>query len=76
MLTNDELAAIVTALSSISTSYGREQHQRLVEKINSVALPAYEEEFRHKTNRVLIDYSPWDGIEYLQPKLQLLERRR
>ncbi|RAV21476.1 helix-turn-helix transcriptional regulator [Paenibacillus contaminans] len=73
MLTNDELAAIVTALRSISTSYGKEQHQRLVEKINSVVLPAHEEEFQHKTNRVLIDYSPWDGIEHLRPKLQLLD---
>ncbi|QDQ02251.1 YafY family transcriptional regulator [Lysinibacillus fusiformis] len=73
ILTNDELAAIVTALRSISTSYGKEQHQRLVEKINSVVLPAHEEEFQHKTNRVLIDYSPWDGNEHLRPKLQLLE---
>ncbi|MDR0269782.1 YafY family protein [Paenibacillus sp.] len=73
MLTNDELAAIVTALRSISTSYGKEQHQRLVEKINSVVLPAYEEEFQQKTNRVLIDYSPWDGMEHLRSKLQLLD---
>lgn len=73
MLTNDELAAIVTALRSVSTSYGKEQHQRLVEKINSVVLPAHEKEFQHKTNRVLIDYAPWDGIEHLRPKLQLLD---
>ncbi|MDA2396385.1 YafY family protein [Bacillus cereus] len=73
ILTNDELAAIVTALRSISTSYGREQHQRLVEKIHSIVLPTHEEEFQHKTNRILIDYSPWDGIEYLRPKLELLE---
>jgi predicted DNA-binding transcriptional regulator YafY len=73
ILTNDELASIVTALRSISTSYGKEQHQLLVEKINSVVLPAHEEEFQHKTNRVLIDYSPWDGIEHLRPKLQLLD---
>jgi len=72
ILTNDELAAIVTALRSISTSYGKEQNQRLVEKINSVILPTHAEEFRHKTNRVLIDYSPWDGMEHLRPKLQLL----
>ncbi|MED0952193.1 YafY family protein [Bacillus mobilis] len=73
ILTNDELAAIVTALRSISTSYDREQHQRLVEKIHSIILPSYEEEFQNKTNRVLIDYSPWDGIEYLRPKLKLLD---
>ncbi|WP_072332970.1 MULTISPECIES: YafY family protein [unclassified Paenibacillus] len=72
VMTNDELAAIVTALRSISTSYGGEQHMQLMEKINSVVPPAYLEEFQHKTSRVLIDYSPWDGNEWLQPQLQLL----
>lgn len=73
VLTNDELAAIVTALRSISTSYGNEQHLSLVEKINSVVPDSYSEEFQHKTSRVLIDFSPWDGIEKLQSKLQLLK---
>ncbi|MDM5232813.1 helix-turn-helix transcriptional regulator [Lysinibacillus pakistanensis] len=73
ILTNDELATIVTALRSISTSYSKEQHQRLVEKINSVVLPEHEEEFQHKTNRVLIDYSPWGGNKHLRAKLILLD---
>lgn len=73
ILTNDELATIVTALRSISTSYSKEQHQRLVEKINSVVLPEHEEEFQHKTNRVLIDYSPWGGSKHLRAKLILLD---
>ncbi|SFF26334.1 Predicted DNA-binding transcriptional regulator YafY, contains an HTH and WYL domains [Paenibacillus algorifonticola] len=73
VLTNDELAAIFTALRSISTSYGNEQHRHLMEKINSVVPPQYSEEFQHKTSRVLIDYSPWDGNERLRPKLQLLK---
>ncbi|MCU6712602.1 YafY family transcriptional regulator [Paenibacillus sp. J5C_2022] len=73
IMTNDELAAIVTALRSISTSYGNEQHRQLMEKINSVVPPAYSEEFQQKTNRVLVDLSPWDGNERLQPKLQLLK---
>lgn len=73
VMTNDELAAIVTALRSISTSYGNEQHQQLVEKINSVVPPAYSEQFRQMTSRVLVDLSPWDGNEKLQPKLQLLK---
>ncbi|KAB8125813.1 YafY family transcriptional regulator [Gracilibacillus oryzae] len=73
ILTNDELASIVTALRSISTSYGKEEHQRLVEKINSVVLPAHTADFQQKTSRVLIDYSPWDGAERLRPKLQLID---
>jgi len=73
VLTDDELATIVTALRSISTSYGNERHANLVEKINSVVRPDYSEQFQHKTSGVLIDYSPWDGNDRLQPKLQLLK---
>ncbi|MDL4839462.1 helix-turn-helix transcriptional regulator [Aquibacillus rhizosphaerae] len=73
ILTNDELASIVSALRSISTSYGKEKHQRLVDKINSVVLPAHTEDFQQKTNRILIDYSPWDGMDRLRSKLQLLD---
>jgi predicted DNA-binding transcriptional regulator YafY len=73
VLTNDELAAIVIALRSISTSYGNEKNLHLMEKINSVVPPTYAEEFQHKASRVLFDYSPWDGNEKLQPKLQLLK---
>ncbi|WP_240418884.1 helix-turn-helix transcriptional regulator [Paenibacillus periandrae] len=74
ILTNDELAAIITALRSISSSYGNEKHQRLMEKIHSVVPPADSEAFQDKSSRVLIDYSPWDGNEQLRPKLQLLEK--
>lgn len=74
MLTNDELAAIVTALRSVSTSYGNEQHQRLMEKLHSVVPPADSEAFEHKSSRVLIDYSPWDGNERLRPKLLRIEK--
>ncbi len=73
VLTNDELADIVTALRSISTSYGNEQQLRLMEKINSIVPPSRSEEFEQMTSRVLIDYSPWDGNDKLQPKLQLLK---
>nr|WP_306812789.1 YafY family protein [Paenibacillus soyae] len=73
VLTNDELAAIFTALRSISTSYGNKHHQGLMDKINSVVPPAYSDEFQQKTSRVLIDYSPWDGNDTLRPKLQLLK---
>ncbi|MCM3749471.1 YafY family transcriptional regulator [Paenibacillus pasadenensis] len=73
VLTNDELAAIFTALQSISTSYGNEQNLQLMEKINSVVPASYFEDFQHKANRVLIDYSPWDGNERLRPKLLLVK---
>ncbi|WP_188888827.1 helix-turn-helix transcriptional regulator [Paenibacillus radicis (ex Gao et al. 2016)] len=73
VLTNDELAAIVTALQSISTSYGNEQNLQLMEKINSVVPSSSSEDFRDKTNRVLVDHSPWDGNERLRPKLLLLK---
>lgn len=74
LLTNDELATIVTALRSISTSYEKEQHQQLMEKMNSVVLPNEMETFQDKTNRVFIDYSPWDNSVILQSKLESLEK--
>ncbi|MFD0674714.1 helix-turn-helix transcriptional regulator [Cohnella sp. GCM10027633] len=69
VMTSEELAAIATALRSISTSYGSEPNSRLLEKINSVVPPEYAEQFQDMANRVLIDLSPWDGNERLRPKL-------
>ncbi|MFD0589428.1 helix-turn-helix transcriptional regulator [Paenibacillus sp. GCM10027627] len=73
VLTSDELAAIVTALQSISTSYDSEPFRGLVEKMNSVVPTSEADHFRHKANGVLIDFSPWDGNEKLKPKLILLK---
>ncbi|MFC6333544.1 helix-turn-helix transcriptional regulator [Paenibacillus septentrionalis] len=74
VLTSDELASIVTALRSISTSYENKKHQELMEKLHSVVSPAEIEVFQHKSSQVLIDYSPWDGHEQLRSKVQLLEK--
>lgn len=74
MLTEDELASIVTALRSISTSYEKEQHQQLMEKMHSIVLPNETKAFQNKTNRVLIDYSPWDNSKKLQLKLEGIEK--
>ncbi|WP_339233963.1 YafY family protein [Oceanobacillus sp. FSL W7-1281] len=74
LLTNDELATIVTALRSISTSYEKVQHQQLMEKMNSVIHPVDAEAFQSKTSRVLIDYSPWDNNTHLQEKLKRIEQ--
>ncbi|MFD1451087.1 helix-turn-helix transcriptional regulator [Oceanobacillus sojae] len=74
LLTNDELAAIVTALRSISTSYEKAQHQQLMEKMNSVVHPVDAKAFQSKTSRVLIDYSPWDNSARLQEKLERIEK--
>ncbi|GAA0336848.1 YafY family protein [Oceanobacillus oncorhynchi subsp. oncorhynchi] len=74
LLTNDELATIVTALRSISTSYEKVQHQQLMEKMNSVVHPGDAEAFQSKTSRVLIDYSPWDNSVHLQEKLKCIEK--
>ncbi|WP_152655227.1 YafY family protein [Oceanobacillus sp. CFH 90083] len=74
LLTNDELAAIVTALRSISTSYEKEQYQQLMEKMNSVVRSSDAEAFQNKTSRVLIDYAPWDKSKSLQVKLESIEK--
>src|SRR5690606_33768195 len=72
MLTNNELAAIVTALRSMSTSYNSHSNELLVEKINSIVPPASAEEFQLKANQVLVDLSPWGKPGYLEQKLRLL----
>ncbi|WP_080873307.1 helix-turn-helix transcriptional regulator [Oceanobacillus timonensis] len=74
LLTNDELAEIVTALRSLSTSYEKVQHQQLMEKMNSIVPPNDVEVFQSKTSRVLIDYSPWDHSTRLQEKLKCIEK--
>ncbi len=74
LLTNNELAAIVTALQSISTSDSSQNHQMLVEKINSI-IPAYQsEQFHMKTKQFIVDFSSWDEHGHLKEKLAMLKR--
>lgn len=73
VLTDDELAAIVTSLRSMATPFNSGSNELLVEKINSIVPPARTEEFQLKTSQILIDLSPWDRAGHLERKLRLLK---
>ncbi|XEC93775.1 helix-turn-helix transcriptional regulator [Paenibacillus tarimensis] len=74
LLTNDELAALVTALRSISTSYDSDSNQMLMEKLTSIVPASRADEFRFKSNQVLVDLSPWGGQAQLEQKFKLVKQ--
>jgi len=75
VLTNDEFAAIVTALRSLSTAYSKQAHSHLVEKISSILPESDSMEFQAKTSQLIIDHAPWGGQQHLdQEKQQLLRQ--
>ncbi|SFG92863.1 Predicted DNA-binding transcriptional regulator YafY, contains an HTH and WYL domains [Desulfotomaculum arcticum] len=74
VLTNNELAAIVTALKSVSTSYAGFNNQILLEKLKSTVPPAHLESFNLMTQQVLIDLSPWGNDSGLKEKNTLLKQ--
>ena len=73
VMSNDELAAIVTALRSVSSSFQDKDNQLLVEKINSIIPPAYSDQFSRKTQQFIVDFSPWGASSQLEHKLNLLK---
>ncbi|GAA3412552.1 YafY family protein [Paenibacillus hodogayensis] len=74
LLTNNDLAAIVTALQSVSTSYGGQDNRMLLEKINSVIPASESDEFDFKTKQFIVDFSPWGDIGQMEEKLACLKQ--
>lgn len=74
VLTHDELASIVTALQSISTSHHSTATQLLLEKISSVIPASDTEEFRLKTKQFIVDYSAWGEHKGLEEKISLIKQ--
>ncbi|MCR8644677.1 YafY family transcriptional regulator [Paenibacillus sp. N1-5-1-14] len=72
LLTNDELAAIVTALQSVSTTHPSRGNQVLLEKMNSFIPEAHAEAFHFKTKQLFIDFSPWGHTPWLEDAITLL----
>ncbi|MCY9763912.1 YafY family transcriptional regulator [Paenibacillus alvei] len=73
LLTNDELAAIVTALQSISSSHPSSDNELLVEKLSSIVPPADSAQFQLKTQQFLVDFSPWGSNGVQEQKLLRLK---
>lgn len=73
LLTNDELAAIVTALQSVSSSHPSSDNELLVEKLSSIIPPADSAQFQLKTQQFLVDFSPWGSNGVQEQKLLRLK---
>lgn len=67
VLSQQELATIITALNSVSTSKVFDNTVVLAEKLKSVVSPGRLEELNSRTQQVLVDYSPWGGEMRHQP---------
>ncbi|EAU0476200.1 MULTISPECIES: helix-turn-helix transcriptional regulator [unclassified Paenibacillus] len=74
VLTDKDLASIVTALRSVSTSHTNVARDLLMEKLSSIVPEAKNEDFQANTSRFIVDYSMWTHPEALQIKLQLIEQ--
>lgn len=74
LLTNNELAAIVSALKSINATYSDVEHQILLQKLQSTVPQSHWESFNSKIQQIFIDLSPW-GIDSKQKeKMEQLKR--
>ncbi|NKQ19939.1 helix-turn-helix transcriptional regulator [Brevibacillus laterosporus] len=74
LLTNNELATIVTSLQSLSTMDKSESHQFLVEKITSIIPHSQKEQFHWKTQQFLVDLSPWGQNERLEESILIIRQ--
>ncbi|WP_440116108.1 helix-turn-helix transcriptional regulator [Paenibacillus sp. QZ-Y1] len=74
ILTDKDLASIVTALRSVSTSHANVALDLLMEKLSSIVPKAKNGDFQANTNRFIVDYSMWIHPESLQIKLQTIEQ--
>jgi predicted DNA-binding transcriptional regulator YafY len=72
VLTSNELAAIVTALQSVSTTHYTLQNKLLLEKMNSIVPAADSEQFQFRTQQFIVDLSPWGRQGVLEDKLTKL----
>jgi predicted DNA-binding transcriptional regulator YafY len=72
-LSNNELAAIVTALQGISSTYANINHQILLDKLKSSVPQSHLHEFNLKTQQIFIDLSMWGKNEFLEAKIEKLK---
>jgi predicted DNA-binding transcriptional regulator YafY len=74
VLSNSELAAIVTALQGIPTAPWNINNQILLEKLKSVVPPSHLESFNLKTQQFFVDLSPWGSNASLERKIDMLKQ--
>lgn len=69
VLTEDDMAALITTLRSVAGTIPDSRHEILMEKIKNTMSSSQLETLNTKVNQLVIDLSPWGGNEHLQRKL-------
>lgn len=69
VLTNEEIAAIITTLKGMSKTLPNVKHEVLMEKLKNVLPVSQLETLNSKVNQLIIDLSPWGGNDDLKDKL-------
>ncbi len=72
LLTNDELASIVSALKSVA-SYSDTRSDRLLDKLQGVVQDKEAEAFRAKTEQIFVDFSSWGNEAFLKEKIDIIK---
>ncbi|QHZ47223.1 helix-turn-helix transcriptional regulator [Bacillus sp. NSP9.1] len=74
LLSADELAAITTALESVSSTYEAFQNGNALEKIRLLVSEEEMPLYREKTKRWFIDISSWGESEGIKKKIKMLNQ--
>lgn len=74
LLSADELAAISTALESVSSTYESFHQGAALQKIRQLVSEEEMHEFREKTEKWFFDISPWGEKKIIKEKMQLLNQ--
>lgn len=69
VLTEDDMAAIITTLKGVAGTIPDSRHGVLMEKIKNTLSSSQLETLNSKVNQFVIDLSPWGGNEHLKRKL-------
>ncbi len=74
VLTNEEIAAVITTLKGMSKTLSDNKHEVLIEKFKNILPAAQLEMLNSKVNQLIIDLSPWGGNEHLKDKLEMIRQ--
>ncbi|WP_028592910.1 helix-turn-helix transcriptional regulator [Paenibacillus massiliensis] len=69
LLTDQDLAAITTAIRGLSTSMPNQEQMLLLDKITQIIPPSKTEQFRIQTEQLVVDLSDWGGHRELPEML-------
>lgn len=72
-LTSDELASMTVALRSVFTAYQDPRTGAVLEKIRGLVPASEAEQFRTRTESVIVDMAPWGHDQALKERVEFLK---